>query len=173
MAGISVKATAWFTITALRSVSTQSLRKATLTVSLMVQLSKIHVPWIIHSFGAKLESIAKLETSELLRCSVQKLTNWSSMLNNTLFQIHISQLWHFSIFVWIGRGVSNVVDVRIWRYCTFSKYLSVWGRDVPNDDHKTKHWFPLVPKKDMRISLSTTVPRISDIVWWNNHKCLT
>jgi len=58
---------------------------------------------------------------------------WSSILSNALFQIHILQLW---LLVWIGRRVSNAVDARIWNYCTFSKYLSVQGRVLLNDDHK-------------------------------------
>jgi len=45
------------------------------------------------------------------------------------------------------------------------KYLSVWGKVLLSDEHKTKHWSRLIPiKDDMRISLSSTVPIISDIL---------
>jgi len=47
----------------------------------------------------------------------------------------------------------------------------------PSDDHETKHQSRLIPKDDMRllrVSPSTTVPRISDIVRIENkHKSLT
>ena len=89
--------------------------------------------------------------------------NLSSMLINALFQIRIFQLWLFQIVVWIGRRVFYTVKAHIWNYYTFSGYLSVWGR-ILLKIHKTKQWSRLIPKDDMRVSLSTTVPRMSDIV---------
>jgi len=89
----------------------------------------------------------------------------SSMLNNALFQIHILQLWLCQILGWIGRRVFNPVEAHMWSYFTSSKYLSVRGRVLLSGDHKTKHSSRLIPKVDMRASLSTTVPRISDIAW--------
>jgi len=44
------------------------------------------------------------------------------------------------------------------------KYSSVLGRVLLNDDHKTNHRSRLVTKDNTRVSLSTSVPRISDIV---------
>jgi len=58
--------------------------------------------------------------------------------------------------------VCNAIEVHIWSYYGFSKYLSVWGRVLPND--KTKHRSQSSPKDDMRVALSIPVPRISDIV---------
>ena len=70
----------------------------------------------------------------------------------------------FPILVGIGRRISSPVEPRIWRYHTFSKYLSVWARVLHRDHHKTKHRSRLIPKDDMRVFLSTTVPRITDIM---------
>jgi len=85
------------------------------------------------------------------------------MLISALFQIQILQLWLFQILVWFGRRVFYAVKAHIWTYYTFSGYLSVWGR-VLFKIHKTKQRSGLIPKDDMRVSLSTTVPEISDIV---------
>jgi len=52
---------------------------------------------------------------------------------------------------------------RIWSY-TFSKCLYAGGRILINDDHKTRHRSQLIPKDDKRVSLSTTLPRILEIV---------
>ena len=88
------------------------------------------------------------------------------MLNNALFQIHILQLWLFQILMWTGRNNSYAVYPRIWSHCTFSKYLYVWGRvflmmtTKQNIDHRSR----LIPKDDMRVSLSTTVSRKSNLV---------
>ena len=43
------------------------------------------------------------------------------------------------------------------------KYFPVWSKVLLNDDHKPKHRTQLIPK-DMRVSLSTTVPRMSNTV---------
>ena len=64
--------------------------------------------------------------------------------------------------MWIGRRVFYAVEAHIWSYI-FSGYLSVWGR-VLLKNHKTKQRCRLIPKDDVRVSLSTTVPRMSDIV---------
>jgi len=40
----------------------------------------------------------------------------------------------------------------------------VSSRVIINDDRNIKHRSPLIPKDNMRVYLSTTVPRISDIV---------
>ena len=65
----------------------------------------------------------------------------------------------FLILVWIGCRLSCAVEVHIWSYYTFFKYILVWGRVLLKDEHKTKHLSYLVRKDDMRLSLSTTVPR--------------
>jgi len=93
----------------------------------------------------------------------QRWIDLSWMLINAIAQIQILQLWLFLILVWIGRRVFYTVEARIWSYYTFSRYLSVWGR-VLIEIHETKHRSRLIPKDDMRVSLSTTVPRMSDIV---------
>ena len=43
-------------------------------------------------------------------------------------------------------------------------FIYVWGRFLLNDDHKTKHQYRVIPRADIRVSLSTTLHRISDIV---------
>jgi len=60
--------------------------------------------------------------------------------NNASFQIQILQLGLFQILVysWLGEEFP-AIELLIWSYYTFSKYLSVWGRVLFNDDHKTKH----------------------------------
>jgi len=71
----------------------------------------------------------------------------------------------FSTF-WCGLGeeFSKLVEVRIWSYYTSSKYLSVWSKFIIRDDHNIKHRTRLIPKDEMRVCLSYTVPRIADIV---------
>jgi len=69
----------------------------------------------------------------------------------------------FLILVGIGRIISNVVEARIWRCYTFQcTYLCECeaGFSVMT----TKYLSRLIPKDDIRVSLSTTVPRVSDIM---------
>ena len=73
------------------------------------------------------------------------------------------------ILVWLGRKVSYAVEASIC-YNTFSKCVSVWGRVLLSDGHKTNHRSRLIPKDDMRASLSNTVPKISDTVRRKKHK---
>jgi len=84
---------------------------------------------------------------------VKRGIDWSSTLN-ALFQVNMLQLWLFQILVWIGRRVSNAVEAHILSYYTFSKYLSVWGKVLLNDNHKTKHPSQLIPKDGMRVSFN-------------------
>jgi len=46
----------------------------------------------------------------------------------------------------------------------FEILLCVRRRVLLSDDHKTNYRSLQIPKHDMRVSLSTTVPRISDIL---------
>jgi len=81
-------------------------------------------------------------------------------------------MWLSQILVWIGRIVSNAVEAHILSYYTFSKYLSVWGKVLFNDNHKTKH--RSVDSQKWHESLFQLLFPESQILWVKNkHKGLT
>ena len=94
--------------------------------------------------------------------ALQRWINWSSMLNNVP-NSYVATVAFLNFGVDWAK-ISNAVEARIWNYYTFSKYLSVWGRDLLNDDHITKNLSRLIPNDNMRASLAPTVARISEIV---------
>ena len=114
-------------------------------------------PWITHSFKAKLESIADddLCKDELidLQCSMMLHSKFMSC-NGDFSKFWCGLVEEFPML--IKHAFEVIIPFAMTYLCEagFSSLLTI----------KTKLRSCLVPKDDMRVALSTTAPRISEIV---------